>query len=57
MEINTCKFLSTVVRDIFSKANIAVLSGPCFAIEVANRLPTAVLLASKEKNFSIKSLN
>ena len=51
IEIKSGKFLSQVVKEIFPKSNIAILSGPCFADEVAKELPTAVLLASKKKRF------
>ena len=51
IEIRSGKFLSQVVEDIFPKSNIAVLSGPSFADEVAKKLPTAVLIASRKRKF------
>ena len=37
--------LSEVARDIFPAASLAVISGPSFAKEVANELPTALTVA------------
>lgn len=51
IEINTDHFFIDLIADIFSKdlANkTVVLSGPSFAIEVAQQLPTAVVAASKD---------
>lgn len=42
------KTVSQMVREIWPETSYAVLSGPCHAIEVANRLPTAVVIASKD---------
>jgi len=38
--------LSLVAHDIFPQAELAVLSGPTFAIEVAQGLPTAITVAA-----------
>ena len=51
IEIRSGKFLSQIVKEIFPKSNIAILSGPCFADEVAKKLPTAVLIASRKRKF------
>ena len=51
IEIKSGRFLSEIIKDIFPKARIAVLSGPSFADEVAKKMPTAVLLSSKSKKF------
>ena len=51
IEIKSSKLLSKVVKEIFPNSNIAILSGPCFADEVAKKLPTAVTLSSKNKKF------
>lgn len=51
LEIKSGKFLSQIIKNFFPKARIAVLSGPSFASEVAKKLPTAVLVASKNKKF------
>ncbi len=40
--------LSDVARDIFPQAALAVISGPSFAREVANDLPTALTVASTD---------
>lgn len=42
------KTVSQMVREIWPETSYAVLSGPCHAIEVANRLPTAVVISSKD---------
>ncbi len=40
--------VSSIVKELFSESIYAVLSGPCHAVEVARRLPTSVVIASKE---------
>jgi glycerol-3-phosphate dehydrogenase (NAD(P)+) len=40
--------LTEIVADVLPKSGVAVLSGPSFAIEVANGLPTAVTIASAD---------
>ncbi len=53
IEENTLKRMSEVMEDVFSSSfapRMAVLSGPSFAKEVAEGHPTAVVLASREKN-------
>ena len=51
IEVKSGKFLSQIILEIFPNANIGILSGPSFAIEVAKKFPTAALLASKNKKF------
>tara|TARA_B100001123_G_scaffold443286_2_gene589009 strand:+ start:562 stop:1554 length:993 start_codon:yes stop_codon:yes gene_type:complete len=51
IEIKSGNFLNHVIKKYFNKANIAAMSGPCFADEVARKLPTAVLLSTKNKIF------
>lgn len=53
LEPKTCAFLHTVVAEVFSdKTPAAVISGPSFAKEVADNLPTAVSVASNDKAFT-----
>ena len=49
IEENSCALMSEVVSEILPNNPIAVLSGPAFAAEVANNLPTAVTLASEDE--------
>jgi glycerol-3-phosphate dehydrogenase (NAD(P)+) len=46
IEQATGKLMSQVAAEVLPKAEIAVLSGPSFAIEVAKALPAAVTLAT-----------
>ena len=50
IEIDTQLLLYDVISSMTSSKNISVLSGPCFSNEVAQNLPTAVTLATKNKN-------
>lgn len=50
IEQGSLKFLSHVFSDVFNSENYAVLSGPNFAIEVANQVPTITTIATKNKN-------
>lgn len=45
IEISSISFMSDVLAETIPNAEIAVLSGPSFAIDVAKGLPTAVTLA------------
>lgn len=45
-------FLTDVVRDVRPRAPIAVLSGPSFATDVAQGLPTAVTLACRDPHLA-----
>ena len=53
IEEGTLKTMSEVMEEVFAPyliPRIAILSGPSFAKEVAERHPTAVVLASREQN-------
>ena len=49
IEISTLSFMADVLKDTLPDAIPAVLSGPSFAIDVANGLPTAVTLAVEDQ--------
>ena len=49
IEISTSDLLSEVVNNTTKSKKISILSGPCFSDEVAQNLPTAVTLASNNK--------
>jgi glycerol-3-phosphate dehydrogenase (NAD(P)+) len=54
-ELHSNKLLHQVAQEeLSSKANIAALSGPSFAKEVAQQLPTAVVVASHQEVFARK---
>jgi len=53
-EKNTLSLLSDAFIKIVDNQNFAVLSGPNFAIEVANQLPTVTTIASINKNIANK---
>lgn len=46
IEQNTCKFVYDVVKEYIDTENISVISGPTFAIDVANKVPVGLSLAS-----------
>ena len=52
IEENSGKLMSMVLEEELKIDGIAVLSGPNHAEEVANKLPTATVVASKNKNTS-----
>ena len=52
IEENSGKLMSEVLEEELKKEDIAVLSGPNHAGEVANKLPTATVIASKSKNIT-----
>jgi glycerol-3-phosphate dehydrogenase (NAD(P)+) len=55
IEENSLLTMSTVLSNVLSKErgeNIAVLSGPSFAAEVARQLPTAVTVAAKREELA-----
>ena len=54
IEIDTQLLLYDVISSITNTNNISVLSGPCFSNEVAQNLPTAVTLATKNKKIFSK---
>ncbi len=49
IEISTLSLMSDVLEQVIPKAETLVLSGPSFAIDVAQGLPTAVTLACNNK--------
>ena len=49
IEQNTCRFLHEVFRDNIRTKRLGVMSGPSFAIDIANLEPTALALATKHK--------
>lgn len=52
LDPENCQTLEAVAREVLGdKVPLAVLSGPSFATEVADNLPTAITLASEDENF------
>src|SRR3989338_8436679 len=49
IEHSTCKRMSQVIEDELGNAKIAVLSGPNHAEEVSGKMPTASVVASRDK--------
>ena len=49
IDMKNNKLLSEIVSELFPKSKIAILSGPCFANEVAQKKPTAVILSIKNR--------
>jgi glycerol-3-phosphate dehydrogenase (NAD(P)+) len=49
IELTTGKLLSAVVDEVLPGHPVAALSGPSFAADVARGLPTAVVIAAREK--------
>lgn len=54
IELSTGQFLSAVVADLLPGRTIAVLTGPSFADEVANDLPTAVTIACQDQAIGVE---
>lgn len=52
IEESTGRLLHDVAKDVCPRGEIAVLSGPTFAHEVAKKLPTAVTLAAKDSSLA-----
>ncbi len=50
IEISSLKFLTEIVEELMPFKSLSILSGPSFSAEVAQNLPTAVTLATKQKN-------
>ena len=46
IEQDTCKFVYDIVKEIIDTDKISVISGPTFAIDVANKVPVGLSLAS-----------
>jgi glycerol-3-phosphate dehydrogenase (NAD(P)+) len=51
IERKTLLTVSSIIKEL-TRQRITVLSGPCFALEVARRLPTAVTLSSEDNSIS-----
>ncbi len=49
IERKTLKTISSVLKELYG-SQVAVLSGPSFALEVVKNLPTAVTLATEDRN-------
>ena len=49
IEQGSCKFLYDVIREHIPTDDIAVISGPSFAIDVANKVPVGLTLATKSE--------
>ena len=59
LEESSLNLLSNIVADILQTTNIAVISGPTFAIDMASNEPVALALAAKNtktKNLVLKTL-
>lgn len=52
IEIGTGLRMSQIIAEVVKPRDIASLSGPCLAPEVARGLPTAVVVASENEDFS-----
>ncbi|PCH98424.1 MAG: glycerol-3-phosphate acyltransferase [Alphaproteobacteria bacterium] len=57
IEIETATMLSTAVTDALPNSIPAVMSGPCFAREVALGMPTAVTIACEDKDVAKELAN
>ena len=56
IELDTGKTMDEVIAEVLPAHHhprIAVLSGPSFAVEVAQRMPTVVTIACREENYAI----
>lgn len=49
IENNTCRFLSDIAKEKLKNQNIAIISGPSFAIDMANNKPVGLSIASGSK--------
>ena len=56
VELGSLSLMNTVAKECLNNANVMVLSGPTFAIEVANNLPTAVTLAGINTDIVFKAM-
>lgn len=54
LEPNTLSLNHTVVREYLPDAELAILSGPSFAREVADGLPTAVTIAAEQEAVAVE---
>lgn len=53
IEQDTCLFVYDVIKKYLNTDEIAVMSGPSFAIDVANKVPVGLTLAGQNKKLSI----
>ena len=49
--------LSNIIKEFFPKSNIAVLSGPSFAVDVVKKKPTAITLATRSSKLASIAVN
>ena len=55
IEVNSCLFTHAICEEVFGKnQKMAVISGPSFAIEVAEKKPTALTVASNSNKLATK---
>jgi len=54
IEVKTGKFLNEVLKEFLPEENIAFISGPSFAAEVKQKLPTALVINSKNMDLAKK---
>ncbi len=54
IEKKTCLRPSQIVESVLGKVNLAVLSGPSHAEEVARNIPTLVVAASKDEKLAVR---
>lgn len=54
IDVNSKSFLFDIFKDFVPKKNLCYLSGPSFANEVMNDLPTALVISSKNKKLAHK---
>ena len=54
IEVSSGKFLNEVFSDFVPEENLAFVSGPSFAAEVIQSLPTAVVISSKNRKLAKK---
>lgn len=57
IEDSTCMVMSQILEDELPDAKIAALSGPSYAIEIAQGMPTAVVIASTNIDVALKCQN
>lgn len=50
IEQDTCLFVDDVLKKYIKTKNLAVISGPSFAIDIASNVPIGLTLATKNKN-------
>ncbi len=57
IEAKTYKTPSEILQEFFPNSLIAVLAGPSIAREVLKKIPTSVVVASKDENFAKEAQN